>query len=318
MKETDNCLLIGNGLNQCLTRGVPWGDLLKDIAQKYSVDYHSDISMPLEFERIVNSCLSRQTVPSEALYLSIKQDVADKVRSAKLSNAAPHHRLPELPISSVITTNYDSLLEQAFFPNYIATSFPKNYKYLKQKTDTIQGVDFYHPHGIASSPQTICLGYEHYIGVAQGLRTDLNSKNKATDQKSIYKVLTGGKDRDFSWGEKFYFSNIGIIGLGLYECEIDLWWLLTHRSGLYYSNYQGIQKLLRNNIVYYDIIDDIPEIEEKKEQFRQRKLQQQANKHILLQGEHVTVRKYSRKNFDGSFEAAYLQMFDDIKHNGIE
>ena len=182
----------------------------------------------------------------------------------------------------------------------------------------LQGVDFYHPHGIGTSPQTICLGYEHYIGVAQGLRTDLNTKSKENGQKSIYSVLTGAKERDYSWGEQFYFSNVGILGLGLYECEIDLWWLLIHRSGLYYSNYQGIQRILRNNIVYYDIVDDIPESDDEKEQLRQRKLQQQVNKHILLQGEHVVIHKYSRKEFDGSYEAAYLQMLDDIERNGIE
>lgn len=44
-----NYLLIGNGLNKCLPSGIPWGNLLENIANQYGVSYNPNIAMPLEF-----------------------------------------------------------------------------------------------------------------------------------------------------------------------------------------------------------------------------------------------------------------------------
>lgn len=99
----DNCLLIGNGLNQCLEGGIPWGNLLKDIAEERAVNYCPDISMPLEFERIVNNCLKKEKKPTDELYLEIKKAVSQKIVSAKIAEGAPHKQLINLPIQAIIT-----------------------------------------------------------------------------------------------------------------------------------------------------------------------------------------------------------------------
>lgn len=266
----DNCLLIGNGLNQCLKGGIPWGNLLKDIAEEREVSYCPDISMPLEFERIVNNCLKKEKKPTDELYLEIKKAVSKKIVSAKIAGSAPHYQLINLPIQAIITTNYDMLLEEVFDKNYVTESIPGGTKYLTQETTTIQNIRFYHPHGIATHPNTICLGYEHYIGITQKLREKINNKKKTVGKKIIYSILAGYAEPSNNWGEHFYKSNIGIVGLGLYECELDLWWLLTHRASLYYSNYEGIRDLLKNRIVYYSVVDDIKkqdEVTEKKRLF---------------------------------------------------
>ena len=35
--------------------------------------------------------------------------------------------------------------------------------------------------------------------------------------------------------------------------EIDIWWLLTYRASLYYSKQYNCHKLIKNQIVYYDV-----------------------------------------------------------------
>lgn len=313
----DNCLLIGNGLNQCLEGGIPWGNLLKDIAEERAVNYCPDISMPLEFERIVNNCLKKEKKPTDELYLEIKKAVSQKIVSAKIAEGAPHKQLINLPIQAIITTNYDMLLEQVFDKNYVPEIIPGGTKYLTKETTTIRNVKFYHPHGISTRPNTICLGYEHYIGITQNLRYEINTVKQSDRKKSIYSILAGNAEPNNTWGERFYRSNIGIVGLGLYECEVDLWWLLTHRASLYYSNYEGIRDLLKNRIVYYSVVDDIKKHNELTEKQRLFEIKAQKDKHQLLEGEHVTVKEYPLSENDNSYESAYLHIFEDIKENGI-
>ena len=35
--------------------------------------------------------------------------------------------------------------------------------------------------------------------------------------------------------------------------EIDIWWLLTYRASLYYSNRYNCRNLIANRIVYHDV-----------------------------------------------------------------
>ncbi len=69
-----NYLLICNGLTKCLPSGIPWGNLLENIANQYGVSYNPDIAMPLEFERIVNEYLAKTPVNS------ISNDFIDAVK----------------------------------------------------------------------------------------------------------------------------------------------------------------------------------------------------------------------------------------------
>lgn len=313
----DNCLLIGNGLNRCLDSGIPWGNLLKEIAEERAVDYCPDISMPLEFERIVNNCLKKEKKPTNNIYMEIKKAVSDKIRFAKITGDTPHNELKKLPIQSIITTNYDTLLEQVFDKNYVIENIPSGTKYLTKETTTIQSIKFYHPHGIALYPKTICLGYEHYIGITQKLRGEINTTKKNVGKKNIYSLLAGNAESINIWGKLFYTSNIGIIGLGLYDCEVDLWWLLTHRASLYYSDYEGIRDLLKNRIVYYSVVDDITKVDDFEEKQRLSAIKSQHYKKKLLEGEHVIVKEYLLSENDNSYVRAYLRIFEDIKENGI-
>ena len=279
MKHT---LLVGNGLNRCLESSISWGDLLKDIATEYGVNYNGEIPMPLEFESIVNQYLKKQSNPSDKVYLDIKEKIADKLNYAKLPEGAIHKDLQSLQIESILTTNYDNLLEYVFNPEY-SYKGKKTNKYLFDAISIQKGISFFHIHGHADSPKTICLGYEHYMGVVENMRSVINSKNVGSGNMKIIDTLLGNSKPRYTWDEKFYTDNISIIGLGLSESEVDLWWLLSHRAYLYYSNLCGIKKILRNRIVYYDVINesDTKQLEYKK------------RIHYMLQNSHVEVKYYT-------------------------
>lgn len=73
-----NCLVIGNGLNQCLPDGVSWGNLLEMVAEEYHIEYNPDLPMPLEFERIVNEILKNRATPFGDIYDEVKEKIIDK------------------------------------------------------------------------------------------------------------------------------------------------------------------------------------------------------------------------------------------------
>lgn len=313
----DNCLFVGNGLNRTLGDSISWGDLLKEIARKNRVDYYDDIPMPMEFERIVNSILIKSNSRlSIEIYDTIKKEIADKMTDALLPDNAIHRQLADLPVDAILTTNYDYLLEQAFQKWYkFASKLPGNQKYVLGRTSLIDGIQFYHPHGIATYPRTICLGYEHYSGLLAKLRDAINKEEQNNGRMLIEQVLSGDRLKENTWAERFYTSNIHIIGFGMPQCEIDIWWLLTHRAYLYYTDYEGVRDRITNRIIYYDIVDD--RIKHSTEDgdikaYREKQVSQN-NKYRLLKGLHVTVMPYYLSDFSFSYEAAYERIIRDIK-----
>ncbi len=304
----ENTLFIGNGLNRCLSNGVAWANLLEETANKYQTSFFADTEMPMEFERIVNEYLQNSYstnigLDRKDIYKEIKENIAQLVTSDVLDENSIHKKIPFGSIQNIITSNYDFLLEEAIGSvNWI--KFKKNKKYLEEKTATSQDgkISIFHAHGMANYPDTICLGYEHYMGVVERLRSSINRNHKKAKDIDICEILTKRTKEKNTWGEKFYTSNVAFIGFGLPFCETDIWWLLTHRAYLFNTNNNQIRNALKNTIVYYDIIE-----EGKKEDAKL------LYKHRLLENLHVVVRT-KRKTQDESYTEKYRDMFNEIEN----
>ena len=310
-------LLIGNGLNQCLEGGLPWGDLLRQVAENFNVEYRSDIPMPLEFERLINVHLQNNPSDAADIYNRVKQDVADLVKTAEFPKDAIHHELAKLKFDSIITTNYDLFLEYIWdekFESHIHKGVAGNStKYLSKSVGRIGEIDFFHAHGCVAVPTTICLGYEHYMGTVQTIRSKINGGARSAGIKNIVAVLCGKQEAANTWMEKFYTTDVHIIGFGLYECEADFWWLLTHRASMYYAN-EGGQNLIRNTITYYDIFDDLPKITEEEIQAAAIKEKETNKKYALLAGMHVRIKQYRlSETKTKTYYEAYQKIINDIK-----
>lgn len=308
----NKCLLIGNGLNRTLENSISWTALLKDLSTELNTEHYEEIPLPLEFERIVNNHLEHLNNPTPEIYSKIKKSVIKKIKDTKLPENAIHKRLSEIKLDSILTTNYDYLLEYVFNDTY-SHKGDTNKKYLFESTSTQKGINFYHLHGMAASAQSICLGYEHYVGIVEKLRNELNSKpNNEASKMRIKQILCGDMAKKNTWGEKFYTSDIDIIGFNLSDCEIDIWWLITHRAYLYYSNYYGLKSKIKNTITYYDVIDDIKHKNADEETMRSKKELLQKQKHILLSNNHIEVKTYSLKEY-GDYTSIYNQIIDNLK-----
>lgn len=250
-------LFIGNGLNRSIISNIAWNDLLQNIAEEYGVLHNTNISFPLEFESIANQILKAASTPSPDIYLDLKKKIIQQIDKAVLPMAAPHYAFTKLPVDSIFTTNYDYLVENSLNPEFNCANYPdtanmSNNRYNLKANRKIVGKTIYHVHGELKKPRTICLGYEHYAGTLQNMRTELNTESKESGLLIRAALLDAGKSTN-TWAEKFFSNNVDIIGFGLAQCEIDIWWLLTYRAYLFYSDRDGMRKLINNTITFHDV-----------------------------------------------------------------
>lgn len=308
-----NCIFIGNGLNKCSSNQIGWANLLETVANRYGVTHNSGISLPLEFERLANSILDSSPYrlkDGKEIYKELKKGIIEQIGYNMLIPDGLHKRVAQIMPDVIMTSNYDLMLEKAF-QNDIPALATTGTKYLFEPTSHIENTTFYHVHGIESRDTTLCLGYGHYAGLLQHLREVINktprgdnSSEKMPKRMQIIRKLQGEAESN-GWGDLFYSSNIYFVGFGLDLCEIDLWWLLTHRAYLYYTDYEGVgKKLIDNKIVYYEVIED-----------NNRSSVELSPKHELLEKLHVEVKCV--RSYD--YREGYYQILDDIDEriNGV-
>lgn len=297
-------LFIGNGLNLTTNNGISWEKLLNEIANTYKIIFNKNNSFPLEYEKLINNILQHDSSKAIAIYNETKKYVANEIFKMEISPDDIHYRLKELSFDNILTTNYDLNLEKVFLENNVFTNIKidNNKKYLFDKLNINSNINFYHLHGICTHSNTMCLGYEHYAGLLEKIRVNINTKtNKEKSKMIIKQMLCGEKQFEGMWYELFYTSDIYIIGFNLYESEIDIWWLLTHRAYLYYNNYENLKSKIKNKIVFYDIYKTENKVEREKI-------------HDLLFGLHVVVKKYEISD-DKEYIIKYNEIIDDIKTN---
>jgi len=165
-----------------------------------------------------------------------------------------------LPTNDILTTNYDYTFERAYkneFDRPSKTSGEET-KYSLYRKITLDSKCFYHIHGEAKYHTTLCLGYEHYVGYLAKMREYLRAEprvSKRFDGNVVaLRTIDDGREEQekFSWLNLFFTHDVYIVGLGLAPCEIDLWWLLTYRAYLYYTNDSGLQNIMKNRITIYN------------------------------------------------------------------
>lgn len=178
---------------------------------------------------------------------------------------------------TILTTNFDkNLIDCA--PKGKKTSKPKivdEGKYLSRRMDLALSNKIFFIHGYFDIPNTICLGFDHYIKNLTKIQSFVTD-NYSEEREFIY----NDKRKSLSWVDFFFKSNtiIDILGLALHVDEIDLWWLLKHRAKVF-------KKLKNNHIRFFDLKEAQDDNVEKKQKMNE---QIQA-KRIVLDAMHVEV-----------------------------
>ncbi|EGR1393753.1 SIR2 family protein [Vibrio parahaemolyticus] len=245
----DFAVLVGNDINN-IKSGNSWSDLLEELTKylSISVDFEQDKPFPLAYEEIYFKAVKNGTYSDG----DIKRFVANHIN--QIGNSSIHEAIVNLNTDHILTTNYDLCLESTITNNVGKLrnkGFITESKYSIFRNHIIGNKVFWHIHGSANAHLSITLGYEHYSGYLQHMRSYVVSGTKDTYKKKSFLPLTKrfktGEVENHSWIDLFFIKDIHIIGLSLDFNETDLWWLLTFREKSKYSQSLNI----KNEIYYY-------------------------------------------------------------------
>ncbi|MEX6157472.1 SIR2 family protein [Providencia manganoxydans] len=243
-------LLIGNGINN-ITNGNSWFDVLNSLGHTHGINI--DIQgkpFPLAYEEIYFNICNQQSggFPEN----EIKNSIALKINT--ISPNEIHKKIIELECNNILTTNYDLTfeycLDSSIKPENLKNEGKiKESKYNIFRHHKVNNKNIWHIHGTLNQPQSIILGYEHYSGYLQNMRSYTATGSQYTDKSFKEPLIKRLKKDDIgnSWIDDFFTKDVYILGLNLDFVEIDLWWLLT-----FIERYRLEEKInFQHKLVYY-------------------------------------------------------------------
>ena len=226
-------LLLGNGVNRAALQ-KDWTQILRELAAQFDADelVHHLGSKPLSM--FIEELCAR----SAGVFRHTEHDV--KVAFAKLleqiTPIEAHHRICK-PFKTILTTNYDFTIEEAFVgPLYNPAFLYPETRYSLFRRYQAGTKDVWHVHGDSARPSSMVLGYDQYAGSLQKIRNYVTEgvKIKTLGYRLSSPVKNGmiefeSSRRIYSWVDHFLRDHLHIVGLGMDFTEIDLWWLLLHK-----------------------------------------------------------------------------------------
>lgn len=231
MKNT--VLLIGNDINNTHADSS-WKNLLTSLLDFSEVRNEVSIKnkpFPLLYEEIF-LWSAREHDKEESV---LKEFIAKQVNEIEPNDI--HREILKLGVQNILTTNYDQAFEKVLSNQ---TQKLKNEGVIKEslfslfRKNRVNEMIFWHIHGTALTPKTITLGYEHYGGYLQQMRSYVVTGTKTNYKKDVFdpihKRLKYNKIGYDSWIDFFFTHDIEIFGLNLDFVEMHLWWLLTYRA----------------------------------------------------------------------------------------
>lgn len=226
--ERPNCLLVGNGINRRFS-DPSWEGLIKEAMR---------VSKPAcTYEEISNMPSTMQIVAATADNVSSSmKDLSDQLMNIQMTEERKHflQELIELPVDDILTANYSFELEisdgmqqkKSAYSSHLKSTFDtkagdRRHR-LYQYYETGNQKRIWHVHGDAAKPETMLMGHYYY---AKQLRAIQDCVAK-TVRRYKYCEKDGRQFIPYSWVDQFLTGNVYIVGLGMYLCESDLWYLL--------------------------------------------------------------------------------------------
>ena len=245
-------LFVGNGINYVDETAISWNDLLESISMEDTAVISETLGMTLRFEYI--DAVSDEN--SKEIKIMVAEKTAEKSKTILRRRNSMHRQLMQLPINSIITSNYEYSLELSMDKNFLPMKSTKETLYSFYRKQHVAGKDIYHIHGECRYPNSICLGFEHYAGILEKMRGKLVKNTKSPDNVNkrfhLYDVLNGLEVPDDAWYYSFFMNDIVFLGFGFDQSEEDIWWLITYRRRLK----EQYPALVQNKVIYLDTTPD--------------------------------------------------------------
>lgn len=254
--ERPSCLLVGNGINKQFN-DKSWAELIEQALKTSNQHFpYSELEQMPATMQIVAATKDHVHEYMNKLSTNLMNINMTNERASFLQS------LLMLPVNDILTTNYTFELEIASGMEQRKTAYSsglnstfvlreKDKKFrLFQYYETKKSKRIWHIHGDISKPETMLMGHYYY------------GKQLKAIQECIAKTIrryktcqnTHSSFTPYSWIDLFLTGDIYILGLGMYLCESDLWYLLCckkrnfpNTKAYYYDlsiNDAGIRRML--------------------------------------------------------------------------
>lgn len=226
-------LLTGNGLHRAF-EDANWDKLLKDLSGKRFTDKEWDILKKLPYPQLAIAATGNHldTGMREASRLYIQSEVLPG-EDGLVKSAA------DSGFEAILTTNYSYEIEKSLCPGF-HVSIGKSSKYRKKtckekpKAETMALYQYmcvpnennetiiWHIHGEAAIPDSMIIGHYYYGRLLSRIQT------YTVETIRRYRIAERSGDLFYprSWVDYILFGNVFIVGQGMDQSEMDLWWLM--------------------------------------------------------------------------------------------
>ena len=236
-------IIVGNGINRfssLFSADYSWDSLIMKLwsnLSKNAIPFGEDFNLTEAYD-IINL----YSVEEDELRNEVKafvKSIRPTGYQRKLSESMLNRDLP------ILTTNYDSLLEQGLndyrfkedghsFTDYYPWSV---YFSDRQRSCTMDGFGVWHINGMVKYPRSMRLGLTHYMQQVSRVKSFLHSGDM-DDFRGKNQIMWRGYT---TWLHIFFNRNLLILGLKLDVNEVFLRWLLIEREK-YYNRYNDRRK----------------------------------------------------------------------------
>lgn len=226
-------LLTGNGLHRAF-EDENWDQLLKDLSGDRFSDEEWETLKKLPYPQlaIVATGNHLNTGMKEAALKYISLNIFPG--EDRLINKAV-----ETGFEAILTTNYSYEIERALCPEFAisighASKYRKKTCKEKPKVETTalynymyvplnnNEVSIWHIHGEAAICDSMIIGHYYY----GRLLSKIQSYTAETIKRYKMAERTGDLFYPRSWVDYVLFGNVYIVGQGMDQSEMDLWWLM--------------------------------------------------------------------------------------------
>jgi hypothetical protein len=219
---------------------------------------HNEKPFTLHFEELLNSFRERERekYPGDrrrAIDERFKEIIAKKMK--RLQPDEVHGKLMRLPVTNILTTNYDFCLEKALQPDIEpeladwGTQEKRYCLFIRRRAGPDKYV--FHIHGDIAQPESIIIGHEAYVESCSNIRrfTNMWVRDEKTGkwkrgqgnhysgigwQRAKFRDGSGtlNPKKPHSWVDLFMLRDVHVVGFGLEFTEVDIWYLLSYKARL--------------------------------------------------------------------------------------
>lgn len=227
-------LLLGNSVN-LMSTGYSWRLLLNDLIEFVGKSSAIRFKMEKPFTLLYQEILIRAIRFTRHKEKDLKNKIIESLE--RIGDNDFHENYMRAGFTNILTTNYDYNLEKSLKMKFKSSNVLRETKFNLFRRKEINNAFVWHIHGEIDSPNSITLGYDHYIAYVSEMNKYVSSGTTTRKDKLRSPFISEirnfeNQNISYSWIDLFLRDDVHIIGLSLDYTEIDLWWLITYKEKL--------------------------------------------------------------------------------------